>query len=52
MNANAMVATLFDALARGILAKEGVQSFPLNQAGATHEAIELRRVTSSIAPVQ
>jgi NADPH2:quinone reductase len=45
---DAMVAALFDALARGILTIEGCQSFPLARAGAAHEALESRRATGPV----
>jgi hypothetical protein len=46
-----MVATLFDAMARGILAVEGVQRFPLTHAGAAQEVLESRRATGPIVLV-
>lgn len=48
---DAMVAVLFDRLARGVFTIEGGQSFPLAQAGAAHEALESRRVTGPIVLV-
>jgi NADPH2:quinone reductase len=42
---DAMVAMLFDALRRGVLTIEGPRSFPLTAAGASHDALESRRVT-------
>lgn len=45
---DAMVAALFDALARGILTLAVGKSFPLAQAGAAHEELESRRATGPI----
>jgi NADPH2:quinone reductase len=45
---DAMVATLFDAMARRILTVEGVQRFPLTHAGAAQEVLESRRATGPI----
>ena len=47
----AMVGTLFDAMARGILTVKGVQTFPLAQAGVAHEALESRQPSGPIALV-
>jgi NADPH:quinone reductase len=43
-----MVGALFDAIARGALTVEGIQSFPLAQAGVAHEALESRLATGPI----
>ena len=48
---DAMVATLFDTTARGVLTVEGVQRFPLAHAGAAQEVLESRRATGPIVLV-
>jgi NADPH2:quinone reductase len=48
---DAMVATLFDTIARGVLTVAGVRSFPLADAGAAHEVLESRRATGPIVLV-
>ena len=44
----AMVATLFDAMARGALTVEGVQRFPLAHAGAAQEVLKSRHATGPV----
>jgi NADPH:quinone reductase len=48
---DAMVATLFDAMARGILTVDGVHRFPLAHAGAAQEILESRHATGPIVLV-
>jgi NADPH:quinone reductase len=47
----AMVATLFDAMARGILTAECIQTFPMAHAGAAQEILESRHPTGPIVLV-
>jgi NADPH2:quinone reductase len=45
---DAMAGALFDGLARGAMPVGAIQRYPLDQAGAAHEALASRRVTEPI----